>query len=459
MKITEVEVRAVKGIRYIALKPRAGVTIIGGRNGQGKSSLQDAISYSLGGAKLLPKCPIKDGEQTGMVRVKLDGDPERQLPAINVVRTFERREDGSIKSQLSITDAENGMAAPSPQTLLDDCMGRKRIGSVPIGYNPMRFASLPAGEQIELLQSLVGLDFSDIDSQAKQVSERRRSLNRDAAERKAALARLPKYDGVPEKPIDLADLLAQGKADAAKQRANDEQRAKLREIERNVKHIEGTIDEAHGRIVELQQKLAAQQNILERNQRALADAVDAAKKGADVVARLVDPDLDARATELRAAHEVNNKVSANAKHEEESQKLSSLNHEIGKLTDMLDSLAKQREERTAAVVWPLEGLGFSEEVTMRGRPLSQLSSAEKLEVSVAIGAAMHPTLNLMFIDNGSLLDDEHKLKIAELAARHNAQVFLEVVSTEHCHLVMKDGEAIEMDDELVIGTVQEEVHV
>lgn len=49
----------------MALRPTEnGLTVIGGRNGQGKTSVVDAISWALGGKRKQPSKPNREGSAT-----------------------------------------------------------------------------------------------------------------------------------------------------------------------------------------------------------------------------------------------------------------------------------------------------------------------------------------------------------------------------------------------------------
>ena len=55
VKIASVEAENVKRVKAVYLEPKAdGLTVIGGRNGQGKTSVLDAIAWALGGDKMRP---------------------------------------------------------------------------------------------------------------------------------------------------------------------------------------------------------------------------------------------------------------------------------------------------------------------------------------------------------------------------------------------------------------------
>ena len=61
IKINKLELENVKKIKAVALTPSAnGLTIIGGNNAQGKTSVLDAICWALGGNKYKPSNPQND---------------------------------------------------------------------------------------------------------------------------------------------------------------------------------------------------------------------------------------------------------------------------------------------------------------------------------------------------------------------------------------------------------------
>ena len=62
MKIVSLEVQNVKRVKAVTLEPSPdGLTTIGGRNGQGKTSVLDALAYALGGEKLAPTNYRREG--------------------------------------------------------------------------------------------------------------------------------------------------------------------------------------------------------------------------------------------------------------------------------------------------------------------------------------------------------------------------------------------------------------
>ncbi|MFR4239285.1 MAG: AAA family ATPase [Butyricicoccus sp.] len=62
IKITSLEAENVKRVRAVQLHPSAtGLTIIGGNNNQGKTSLLDTIAWALGGDRFRPSMATREG--------------------------------------------------------------------------------------------------------------------------------------------------------------------------------------------------------------------------------------------------------------------------------------------------------------------------------------------------------------------------------------------------------------
>ena len=62
MKINQLEVENVKRIKAVKVEPTAnGLTIIGGNNNQGKTSVLDSIAWALGGDRYRPSQATREG--------------------------------------------------------------------------------------------------------------------------------------------------------------------------------------------------------------------------------------------------------------------------------------------------------------------------------------------------------------------------------------------------------------
>ena len=112
-------------------------------------------------------------------------------------------------------------------------------------------------------------------------------------------------------------------------------------------------------------------------------------------------------------------------------------------TEIIEKCRAKKVTMIQEAEYPIDGLKMTDDgVEYNGIPLSQISSAEQLDVSVAMGFALNPRLPLMIIRDGALLDEDSLIKIATKSAEKGGQVFIERVGEgSECHVIMKDGEA------------------
>ena len=62
IKINKLEIENVKRVKAVKIEPTAnGLTVIGGRNNQGKTSVLDSIAWALGGEKYRPSEAQREG--------------------------------------------------------------------------------------------------------------------------------------------------------------------------------------------------------------------------------------------------------------------------------------------------------------------------------------------------------------------------------------------------------------
>lgn len=62
IKINKLEIENVKRIKAVKIEPsRDGLTIVGGNNNQGKTSVLDSIAWALGGEKYRPSQAMREG--------------------------------------------------------------------------------------------------------------------------------------------------------------------------------------------------------------------------------------------------------------------------------------------------------------------------------------------------------------------------------------------------------------
>lgn len=445
MHIVRLQVRDVKGAKFIEITPKETTTVVGGNNGQGKSSLLDGVAMALGGRKLCPERPIRKGATKAHVEVELDGDPKRLFPACTVVRDFWLKKDGvSVESKLEIITKE-GYRAPSPQTLLGDIVG-------PLGFDPESFLRMSGKEQADVLRNLVGLDFSELDKEFTELYRERAKVN-DAGKRlKVQYEALPHYPEAPGKEVSVAALVDELRTRQAVNAGQAKRRKELDKLEATRQEAITRKQIAATQIAELRMKLAA----LEESHKALDEHVAGLGAQYDVmaaeIAAIVPADTAEVEERIAESEEVNRQVRENDARAEMAARLEAERARSKDMTARLTAIDERKDALRRAAQWPVAGLGYDENgVTYQELPFDQIAASEQRRVAVGIACALQPTLRFFFLKDGSLLDDAAKAEFATLAAEHGCQCFMEVVGTgDEAHIVIEDGEVVRADEGLLV---------
>lgn len=434
MRITEIEVRDVLKIKYVHITPNGPMTIVGGRNAQGKTSFLNSIAMALGGEKLCPTKPIRKGASSGVVKVSIDGDESKGIPPSTVVRRFSLKEDGTLKSDMEIV-SDKGYRAPKPQTLLNSIINNAT-------FDPLYFASLPAKEQAESLRKLVGIDTAQHERARAAAYETRRVEGVEMRKLDGYVKSLPFYPEAPAEPVSASEIVAEMDAAVATNNANEEQRTVLRALANSKAAGERAMDDVSRKVesakAALEEAKAEYRRIADKLAKVCQDGAEQAVK----VGCLQDVDLAPFRARLDSLDKLNEVVRQNQKRAEVEKELEASKARYRQLSDEIEAIDAAVAAMYATAQWPVSGLGFDEDgVTYNGLPFAQCSDAEKLDVSVAMGFAVHPALKMLVIRNGSLLDEDSLAHVAALAEQNDGQVFVERVGEgSECHVVLRDGE-------------------
>jgi hypothetical protein len=390
-------------LEAVEIEPGGNVVVVAGRNGQGKTSVLDAIWLALGGGQAARDTnttrPIRDGQDSASVTLDL-GD-------LKVTRRW-----SGEKTTLKVESAD-GARFNSPQQMLDGLVGR-------LSFDPLAFAQQDERSQLETLLSLVELPFdpAKLDGQRRALYEDRTIVGREVKTLEGHLAGLPDVpDDVPTDEVSAAELMTQAQA-------GQEQRAVHAELERRRRNAQGRVEEL-------------------REQFRLAKAeLDAAGDAIDGLSPL--PDVESITAQLASIEDTNRQVRAAAERRQVAATLDVKRGEYEAHTQKIEMLDQEKADAVAAAKMPIDGLGFTDDgVTYRGVPFKQASAAEQLRVSLAMAMALNPEIRVVRITDGSLLDSDSLRLIEEMAADQDFQVWLEVVDeTGKVGVLIEDGSVV-----------------
>ena len=432
MRILEMQVENVKKVQVVEITPKGNMVEITGANGSGKTSVLDAIEYALRGTTNLPSQVMRRGTERARIVLNL-GD-------LIVTRKWVR--DGSPSGYLTVEDRGSKSLRRSPQTVLDALMGK-------ISFDPLEFMRMRSEEQLETLRKLVpvAIDIDALDAENKRDYDERRQLKKDAAALEVKASEIAVPRGLPEHPVDVDDLVSQmreaGRRDAEIAEAKNRQERIAREIvvanDRRAASEKKAVElrKEAARLVEEANEVDLQANEL------FEVSQDLIREG-HVIAIPEPIDTAPIEEQISSATAVNAGINRREQKGAIEREIQAIHAKVEELTR---AQAERERVRTAAIAeakMPVEGLGFGEgEVTYNDLPFEQLSDGEKIRISVALAMAANPTIRVLRIKDGSLLDTKTLAAIGKMADTHNYQAWVERVDTTgEVGIVMEEGRVV-----------------
>lgn len=441
MRIIGLEVENFKVLRAVQIEPAAHLVTVGGKNGQGKSSVLDAIWVALAGKAKSPAKPIREGEEQCRIVLILGNGQE---PELIVTRTFNAKEGGRFTDTIKVESGDGRQRYNSPQAMLDELLGA-------IGFDPLEFIQKKPDDQAQMLLGLVPLPI-DLDALAREDTadyDNRRDINRDAASLDAQVKAIVVPDDLPEDAPDRAALTTK-LAEASDHNIGIERERNARVQERQA--ISARVQAAEserGNAIDLRERAEQlMRDAAAADERAAAIDTEIEKREAAAAALpdLAEPiDTEAVRRQLQEADAVLAGLDAKARKAALIKQLDAKLAESESLTKAMADREAKRRDVLAKARMPIEGLGFAINekgkpvVLMGGQPFDQASSAEQIRASTAIAMAANPELRVLRIKDGSLLDDDAMAQIASMAEDEDFQLWVERVGDGGVGIVMEAG--------------------
>jgi DNA repair exonuclease SbcCD ATPase subunit len=403
--IIGLEVENFKRINLVKIFPNdTGLTVIGGDNAQGKSSLLDATMAALAGERSVPARPIKDGAKKGLVKVDLSN-------GLEVRRSFTEKGGG-----LTVL-TKDGHRVTSPQKALDNPFGG-------IGFDPLKFIDVKTPkeerEQMQMLLDALGLDFSDIDEQKEKAFEDRTVVNREVKRLDGAISKMPHWENVPENEVSLTEL-------TKKFEEANEMNATIQAKGDRISYLDSKVEELNAEIRRLDQETS--------------DAMAESKTLRAELTTMEEQDIEAIRLKMSTIEEDNQKVRSNNERRKLESELEGKKAESEVLTKELGGIEDKKRKMISEADIPIDGLDFADEGLLYKKvPLKQASSSEKVAVAIALADILSPKSRVVLIREGSNLDPKTLMQIAVLSREKGLQVIMERVSKgPEVDVVIEDG--------------------
>ena len=408
MRIIELKAENIKKLKAIEIRPTGNTIFITGKNGAGKTCALDSICFALTGKDSLKETskPIREGQDHANVTVDLDD--------YIVNRNWTSNETSYLK-----VENKEGAKYPSPQALLDSFIGN-------LSFDPREFASMEKKEQKEVLQNLLGIkaDGEKLDSQYQEIFNERTFIGRNFKASKAQFDDMVKpRETLPEKEVNISDLTKQLSIAIENNKA-------IREIEYNVKEFEASLDEVEKKISEL---------LIRKEQ--LLSKVKSTKEHLAKAKIIPVQDLQDK---IDNAGNLNNEIRNAENYYIKKTEVERFEKSYKEKSKELETIITKKSELIKTAKMPIDGLSFDDDgVLFNAIPFTQLSSAEQLKVSISMAMAINPKLRVIFIRDGSLLDNSNIEFIKQIAKEKDFDIWIEKVDESgKIGIYIEEGEIV-----------------
>lgn len=408
--INKLEIENVKRVKAVKLEPSAtGLTIVGGNNNQGKTSVLDAIAWALGGNKYKPSQAQREGSTI---------PPNLKITLSNGLIV----ERSGKNSTLKVIDPSGNKAG---QNLLDSFVEELAI-------NLPKFMEQTSKEKAKTLLQIIGVgpQLAELEMQEKAKYDERHTIGVIADQKEKFAKEQPYYPDAPKELVSIAELIQQQQEILGRNGENARKRQNLDVIENdynftlaNVQRLEKELEEARAK------------------EQALAQDLDIARKDVSV---LVDESTQEIEDSIANIEQINLKVRANLDKDKAEEDAKGYREQYKELDNVIDDIRKQKTDLLTNADLPLPGLSVDDgELLYLGQRWDNMSGSQQLQVATAIVRKLKPECGFVLIDK---LEQMDQLTLQEFGAwleNEGLQAIATRVSTGgECSVIIEDGYSV-----------------
>lgn len=407
VKIAALEAENVKRIKAVALTPSpTGLTIVGGNNNQGKTSVLDALAWALGGEKFRPTAAVRDGALA---------PPHLKVILSNGV-VVERK---GKNSSLTVTDPTGQR---SGQQLLNAFVE-------PLALDLPRFMQASDKDKADTLLNIIGVGdaLTGLDREIKALYDRRTVIGQIGAQKRHAAEDLTEYPDAPSEPVSAIELIQQQQEILLHNADNQRKRMKLAQLEEQEKQLGRRVQELSQELEMVEHQLTAVQQ----------DVQDATK----TVAQLQDESTAELEQSIRNVEEINRQVSANLAKSKAQDEAERYAQEYTALTEQIKAKRTARMDLLNGADLPLTGLGVEDgSLTYNGKHWQDMSGSDQLRVATAIVRRLNPNCGFVLLDKLEQMDLATLAEFGSWLQAEGLQAIATRVSTGgECQIIIEDG--------------------
>lgn len=400
IKINKLEIENVKRIKAVKMEPTAnGLTIIGGNNNQGKTSVLDSIAWALGGETFRPSEAVRQGSVI---------PPNLKVTMSNGLVVERKGKNSSLK----VTDPSGQKAG---QQLLDSFVEK-------LALNLPKFMESSGKEKAQTLLKIVGVgdQLDQMERQEKELYNERLAIGRIADQKEKFAKEQPYYPDAPKELVSPSDLIRQQQEILAQNGENQRKRENLHRLEQEY------------------QQINEQMEILLKKQSQVQSDLSIARTSAENLQDQSTAELEKNISNIE---EINRKVRANLDKDKAEEDALEYRNQYRKLTEQIEEVREQKKDLLDSADLPLSELSVKDgELVYKGQKWDNMSGSDRLKVSTAIVRKLNPQCGFVLLDKLEQMDLHTLQEFGQWLEEEGLQAIATRVSTGgECSIIIEDG--------------------
>lgn len=407
VKINSLELENVKRIKAVKLEPSPnGLTVIGGKNGQGKTSVLDSIAWALGGDRYRPSAAQRDGSVI---------PPTLHITLSNGLVVERKGKNADLK----VIDPDG---RKSGQQLLNEFISQ-------LALDLPRFMEANNKDKANILLQIIGVGdkLFELERREKELYNQRHAVGQIADQKRKFAAEMVFYPDAPAELVSASELIRQQQDILARNAENQRKRENMRSIEIKAESLQSDIDRLRAEMQRLESQLTT----------ALAD-LEIARKDALFLQDESTAELERNIAEI---DEINVKVRANLDKEKAEDDTKEYTAQYNVLTAQLDDVREEKLALLNGAELPLPGLSVEDgELTYNGHKWDSVSGSDQLKIATAIARKINPQCGFVLVDKLEQMDIDTLHEFGAWLEGEGLQVIATRVSTgDECSVIIEDG--------------------
>lgn len=412
--ITALEAENVKRIKAVALTPApTGLTLVGGNNNQGKTSVLDALAWALGGDRFRPNAAQRDGAVA----------PAHLKVTLSNGVIVERK---GKNSTLTVTDPTGRR---SGQQLLNAFIE-------PLALDLPRFMEASDKEKADILLRIIGIgtELHVRDMEIKALYDKRTFTGQLAQQKKHFAEELISYPDAPEEPVSASDLIRQQQEILARNGENQRKRNQLDKLIDEKNQLNFTLRDLDEKIEDLKEEY-------EQTQAKFTDLEKQIFQARKSAAQLQDESTAELEASIRGIEETNRKVRANLEKSRAEDEAARYASDYDKLTEAITQKRADRMALLNGADLPLPELSVEDgALTYKGKHWRDMSGSDQLRVAAAIVRRLNPDCGFVLLDKLEQMDMTTLTEFGRwLEAEHLQAIATRVSTGSECQIIIEDG--------------------